>query len=67
MTPKEKVDDLLTPEETAAKLRIKVRTLKDWRVQGRGPRAMRYGNFVRYKAADVQEFIDAHTEDVGRT
>jgi predicted DNA-binding transcriptional regulator AlpA len=65
--PPKVVDDLLTPEETAEKLRIKVRTLKDWRVQGRGPRAMRYGNFVRYKVSDVQEWIDAHVEGVSRT
>lgn len=41
-----------------------VRTLKNWRSQGRGPRYHKIGNRVLYRRSDVQEWIDTESERV---
>jgi excisionase family DNA binding protein len=57
---------LLTPEEVADRLKISIRTLQTWRSRGKGPRIVRYGNLVRYRDADLREWIEQHLEDVQR-
>lgn len=55
-----KVSALLTPEETAESLGVSVRTLSIWRCQKRYPelRYTKIGRLVRYRAEDVQTFIN---------
>lgn len=55
-----KVSALLTPEETAESLGVSVRTLSIWRCQKRYPelRYTKIGRLVRYRAEDVQSFIN---------
>ncbi len=61
--PKAEVEQLLTAEEVAERLQVKVETLHQWRWQGKGPRAVKAGpKFVRYRAADVNAWIEAQTE-----
>jgi excisionase family DNA binding protein len=61
--PKAEVEQLLTAEEVAERLQVKVETLHQWRWQGKGPRAVKAGpKFVRYRAADVNDWIEAQTE-----
>jgi excisionase family DNA binding protein len=47
----------LTEAEAAARLGLKVPTLRAWRNQGRGPAYVRLGRAVRYLAADLEEFL----------
>jgi hypothetical protein len=54
-------DRLLTPEELAVALKIKVNTLAKWRVQGSGPRFRRIGRLIRYGAKDSREWLDGQT------
>jgi len=57
------VEQLLTAEEVAERLQVKVDTLHQWRWLGKGPRAVKVGRkFVRYRAGDVNDWIDAQTE-----
>lgn len=51
--------ELLTSRETAAMLRVPVRTLYVWRGAGRGPAAYRVGKRVLYKRADVESWLEA--------
>jgi len=54
--------ELLTAEETAKLLRLKVQTLATWRCTARYPLAwIRCGRHVRYRRADVLEFLNAQT------
>lgn len=54
---------LLTPAETAQILGVKIATLAVWRSARRYPLAyVRVGRRIRYKAEDVQAFIEARTE-----
>jgi excisionase family DNA binding protein len=61
--PTAKVEKLLTPEEVADLLQVKVETLHQWRWQGKGPRAVKSGRrFLRYRPSDVNAWLDAQAE-----
>jgi len=53
-------DRLFTPAETAALLGIRSeRTLRNWAAAGTGPKRLRIGGrHVRYRAADIREWLD---------
>lgn len=53
-------DELLTPEETAALLKVTVRTLRYWREQGTGPQYVRVGRRVRYRRRDLDAWLRQH-------
>jgi excisionase family DNA binding protein len=57
------VDDPLqtiTPEQLSQILGVPEKTLERWRKQGTGPRFIRAGRHVRYRRADVAEWMDQH-------
>jgi len=61
--PKAEVERLLTAEEVAERLQVKVETLHQWRWKGKGPRAVKAGpKFVRYRPSDVNEWLEAYLE-----
>jgi Helix-turn-helix domain len=47
---------LLTQHDAALALKVSVRTLERWRVQGVGPRFVRLNHSIRYRPQD----LDAH-------
>ena len=50
----------LTAAETAAWLGISERTLANWRSKGRGPRYCLLRTRIRYREADISEFLATH-------
>ena len=53
---------LLTPEQTAEMLGVAVQTLNVWRSTKRYPLPyVKVGRTVRYRASDVQEYLDRAT------
>ena len=52
---------LLTEEQTAAWLTIKVKTLQAWRVRGGGPQYVKVGRCVRYPLESLEEYIRRRT------
>ena len=54
-------DRLLNEHETAEQLGISVNTLRTWRRQARGPRWIKLGRTVRYKPADLDQWLKANT------
>jgi excisionase family DNA binding protein len=50
----------LTETEAAARLGLKVATLRAWRHQGRGPAYVRLGRAIRYLANDIDEFLHSN-------
>ena len=49
--------DPLTELEAAARLGLKVATLRAWRHQRRGPAFVRLGRAIRYLPSDIDEFL----------
>lgn len=55
----------LTDAEVAARLGLKVATLRAWRHHGKGPAFVRLGRAVRYLDADVNAFLAANRHGTG--
>lgn len=55
-------EQLLTIGQLAAFLNITTQTLYDWRSEGKGPVAIKVGQLVRYRLADVEVWLEAHRE-----
>lgn len=49
---------LATPAEVAAYLRKSVKTLANWRARGIGPKWIKVGHSVMYRARDVERWLD---------
>jgi len=63
--PKLQPGDLVDEREAAAILNAEVRTLRNWRALGKGPRFRKVGQrMVRYHRADLAAFIAG--EDAGQ-
>ena len=56
-------DRLLTPEEVASFLGVKINTLARWRCNGTGPAYLKISKngLVRYRKADLDQFLTAST------
>jgi excisionase family DNA binding protein len=49
---------LLTIDEAAAYLRQPVKTLRNWRSEGRGPASMKLGRRVLYDKTDLDAWVE---------
>ncbi|MCE7002451.1 helix-turn-helix domain-containing protein [Kibdelosporangium philippinense] len=52
------IDPLWTTDDVAQYLKIKVKTLRNWRSQDYGPPCKRIGKHVRYDPDTVREWFD---------
>ena len=59
------LDRLLTTQQLADYLGVPVATLYAWRYAGEGPPGFRVGKHVRYRSADVDQWIQ-HQLDSSR-
>jgi hypothetical protein len=50
----------LTEADAAARLGLKVATLRAWRHRSKGPAFVRLGRAIRYLATDLDEFLRAN-------
>lgn len=55
------ISELLTTPETAEVLRCSKSSLDKWRLKGLGPKFVRVGSRIRYRACDVEEFVSTQT------
>lgn len=56
-------DRLLTMNELAEVTGVSTNTVRDWNLKGTGPRRLRVGKYVRYRAADVKTWLDSQYVD----
>lgn len=49
---------LLTAAEVAERLRITVKTLYNWRSDGKAPKAVKINGALRWKESTVDKYID---------
>jgi excisionase family DNA binding protein len=57
------VERLLSTEEVAEVLGRPARTLRQWRYLGEGPRYLKVGATVRYRARDVEAWLEAQEQE----
>ena len=62
----EALDPLLTVEDLADYLGVSIATLYQWRYRRQGPTGFRVGRHVRYRWADVREWIENQLQDASR-
>jgi excisionase family DNA binding protein len=55
-------DPLLSIDDVATWLGKPKNTLYAWHSRGKGPRAIRVGNTLRYRRSDVDRWLDEHTD-----
>ena len=60
------VAKLLKPDDVADLLGIPIATIYVWRTRGRGPRALKVGKHLRYRAADVESWLESQADGVTR-
>ena len=58
------MDDIYTTEETAQYLKLSVAKLNQWRVRGGGPKFVKLGGSIRYRQADIIDFVNGTSEFV---
>ncbi len=51
--------ELLTEQQLAAVLHVKVKSLQAWRSRGGGPPFVKLGRCVRYRLEDLEAFLTA--------
>lgn len=51
-------DRLLSREELAEAIGVPIKTLRNWASLDKGPRRMRVGKYIRYRASDVKTWLD---------
>lgn len=54
---------MIAPPELAEHLGVTVQRLAAWRHEGTGPRYVKVGRLIRYRADDITAWIDAQTVD----
>lgn len=53
---------LLTPEQVAAWLQVRVELLYKWRYSRCGPPSLKIGRYLRYRAPDVAAWIEEQSQ-----
>jgi excisionase family DNA binding protein len=56
------MDKLLKAQEVADGLGVPLTTLYAWRSTGKGPRGFRVGKYVRFKASDVDAWLERQAD-----
>lgn len=64
MNQPKQTEHLLSLDEVADWLGVPLGTLKDWRLHGEGPTGFRLGKHVRFRACDVEEWLETQRESV---
>lgn len=63
LKPPSQLERLLSVEELSDYLGVPVRTLYDWRLDGRRPKALHAGRVLRYPERRVRAWIEANLDD----
>lgn len=55
-------DDILTPTDLSAALKVPLGTIYGWRYRGKGPRGIRVGKHVRFRRSDVERWLETQAD-----
>jgi excisionase family DNA binding protein len=51
-------DALLSIDDLATLIQVPVKTVYNWRTEGKGPKGIKLGKHVRFRRADVEAWLD---------
>lgn len=54
-------DELLTDDQLAAELQVKVQTIREWRCVGKAPPFVKLGRSVRTRRSALERWLDERT------
>jgi excisionase family DNA binding protein len=54
---------LLSPAQLAEELGVPITTLYNWRWRNLGPRSLKVGRHIRYRRADIDQWLDSLGDD----
>jgi predicted DNA-binding transcriptional regulator AlpA len=57
-------DEIKTSNEVADRLKIKPKTLSEWRSAGKGPKFFRVGRTIRYRESEIRSWLESQSKDV---
>ena len=57
---------LLSPDDLASYLGVPLKTVYNWRTEGKGPRGIKVGRHVRFRMNDVQAWLEENADEPGR-
>jgi excisionase family DNA binding protein len=60
------LDPLMSITELADYLGVPVKTIYEWRQNGRGPVGIRMGRHLKFAVSDVREWVQERREESGR-
>jgi hypothetical protein len=52
----------LTKQDLADRYQVSINTVNKWRAMGTGPRVVKVGRHVRYRAEDVLAYEEQHSD-----
>ncbi len=55
--------EFYSPQELADYLDYPLATIRKWRAEGTGPKAIRLGRRLRYRKAEVERWIQSHESE----
>jgi excisionase family DNA binding protein len=58
------MEKLWTVEELAEFAGVSVTTLYHWRWEGRGPKAIKVGRYLRYREGDIEKWLEVLGREV---
>jgi excisionase family DNA binding protein len=56
------LEPLMSIEDLSRYLSVPVATIYDWRVDGKGPRAIKIGRYVKFTLSDVKAWLSEQRE-----
>ena len=56
------MEHVLSNEGLAERLNVPIATVRQWRHEGTGPRAIKVGRHVRYRVTDVEAWEESHAD-----
>lgn len=62
VNPLSGLDPLLSIDELAEYLGVSIKTIYDWRQNGRGPVGIRMGRHLKFAVSDVRAWLDNRRE-----
>ena len=58
-----KANQLYSVDAVARALSFRVKTLRNWKLAGKGPYAVRVNNSIRYRGCDVHDWLKQNMDD----